>query len=225
AATSMPMLIAFRAVQGIGGGMIFASVFATLGDIFSPAERGKYLGLFTGTFSLASILGPTLGGFLTDHGGWRWVFYLNVPVSLIAMPAIWFNLPSRRITRRPKIDFLGAAFLSAASVALLLALVWAGDKYAWGSAQILGLIAGSGLMLVLFVGQEFRHPEPILPLHLFRNRVFLTSNLIVFTFGAGVFGAFQYLGLFVQTALDKSATSSGVITTPHSVVVLITRIL
>lgn len=225
AATTMPMLIAFRAVQGIGGGMIFASVFATLGDIFSPAERGKYLGLFTGTFSLASILGPTLGGFLTDHGGWRWVFYLNVPVSLIAMPAIWFNLPSRTITRRPKIDFLGAVFLSAASVALLLALVWAGDKYAWGSAQIIGLIGASVVFLGLFIGQEFRHPEPILPLHLFGNRVFLMSNLIVFTFGAGVFGAFQYLGLFVQTALDKSATSSGIISTPQSVGVLITSVL
>jgi len=96
AAPSMTTLIFFRVIQGIGGGMLFASVFATVGDIFPPSERAKYMGLFTGTFSLASILGPTLGGFLTDHGGWRWVFFLNIPVGLIAIPAIWFNLPSRR---------------------------------------------------------------------------------------------------------------------------------
>ncbi len=225
AAPSMTTLIFFRVIQGIGGGMLFASVFATVGDIFPPSERAKYMGLFTGTFSLASILGPTLGGFLTDHGGWRWVFFLNIPVGLIAIPAIWFNLPSRKATHRPKLDFLGAALLSASSVAALFALVWAGDKYAWGSPEILGLLAGSGVLLALFIAQERRHPEPILPLHLFKNRVFLMSNLIVFAFGAGVFGAFQFLGLFVQVALDASATSSGIITTPQSAGVLVTSII
>jgi EmrB/QacA subfamily drug resistance transporter len=225
AATSMPMLIWMRAVQGIGGGMIFASVFATMGDIFAPAERGKYIGLFTGMFSLASLLGPTVGGTLTDHLSWRWVFFVNVPVSLIAMPAIWFNLPSKARHLQPKLDFLGAALLSAASVMVLLALVWAGDKYAWGSAEIVGLLGGAAILLVAFVFQEHRHPEPILPLHLFKNGVFLMSNLIVFAFGVGVFGAFQYLGLFVQTALQASATTSGVVSTPQSIGVLITSIL
>lgn len=225
AAQSMPMLIWMRAVQGLGGGMIFASVFATMGDIFSPAERGKYIGLFTGMFSLASLLGPTVGGTLTDHLSWRWVFYVNVPVSLIAMPAIWFNLPSKARHLQPKLDFLGAALLSAASVMVLLALVWAGDKYAWSSAEITGLFAGSAVLLVAFIWQEMRHPEPILPLHLFKNGVFLTSNLIVFTFGVGVFGAFQYLGLYVQTALNASATTSGVISTPQSIGVLATSFL
>ena len=225
AAPTMTALILFRVVQGIGGGMLFASVFATIGDIFPPSERAKYMGLFTGTFSLASILGPTLGGFLTDHGGWRWVFFLNIPVGFIAIPAIWFNLPSRKATQRPKLDFLGAALLSASSVAALFALVWAGHKYDWGSPRIVGLLAGSVVFLALFIAQERRHPEPILPLHLFKNRVFLMSNLIVFAFGAGVFGAFQFLGLFVQVALNASATSSGVITTPQSAGVLLTSII
>lgn len=221
AAPSMETLIIFRAIQGLGGGMIFASVFATLGDVFSPMERGKYIGLFTGTFSLASILGPTFGGFLTDALSWRWVFYINIPVGLIAMPLIWFNLPSRDVHSRPRIDFLGAAFLSAASVLMLLALVWAGDKYAWASVEIVGLLLSSVVFVGLFIWQEARHPEPVLPLHLFKNRVFLLSNLIVFTFGAGVFGAFSYLGLYLQTAMDASATTSGVISTPQSLGVLL----
>jgi len=224
AAPNMPVLIWMRAVQGLGGGMIFASVFATMGDLFSPAERGKYIGLFTGMFSLASIVGPAFGGFLTDNLSWRWVFYVNIPVSLVAMPAIYFNLPAKARTGRPKLDFLGAALLSASSVMALLALVWAGDKYAWSSAQIIGLLAGSVAVLAVFIWQEARHPEPILPLHLFRNRVFLMSNLIVFTFGVGVFGAFQFLGIYVQTALDASATTSGVISTPQSLGVLVTSI-
>jgi EmrB/QacA subfamily drug resistance transporter len=225
AATSMPMLIWLRAVQGIGGGAIFASVFATMGDIFAPSERGKYIGLFTGMFSLASIAGPTIGGWLTDNLSWRWVFYINVPISLVAMPAIWFNLPSKVPHGTPKLDFLGAALLSGASVAALLALVWAGDKYAWASTEIIGLLGGSLILVAAFIVQELRHPEPILPLHLFKNRVFLVSNLIVFTFGMGVFGAFQFLGIYVQTALNATATTSGVISMPQSIGVLITSVL
>jgi EmrB/QacA subfamily drug resistance transporter len=216
AAPNMETLIAFRVIQGFGGGMIFASVFSTIGDIFPPAERGKFMGLFTGVFSLASILGPTLGGFLTDNGGWRWVFFINVPVCLIAIPAIWWNLPSRHGVVRPKIDFIGAILLSIASVVLLLAFEWAGRKYAWSSPQIIGLLATTAVAIGLFIWQEFRHPEPILPLYLFRNNVFLMSNLIVFVMGIGMFGAMQYLGIFVQTALGASATVSGVIGTPQS---------
>jgi EmrB/QacA subfamily drug resistance transporter len=225
AAPSMPFLIIVRAFQGVGGGMIFASVFATIGDIFPPAERGKYTGLFVGTFSLASLLGPTLGGFLTDTLSWRWVFYINVPFSLAAMPAIWMNLPYRRNARRPQIDFLGAGLLSSASVLLLLGLVWAGDKYAWGSAEIIGIFAGSAVFTGLFVWQESRHPEPMLPLHLFRNRVFVIANLVVFTLGLSTFGAVQYLPTFVQTALGASATVSGIITTPQSLGLLFTSII
>ena len=220
AAPTIVTLIIFRAVQGIGGGMIFSSVFATIGDIFPPAVRGKYIGMFTGTFSLASILGPTVGGFLTDAVDWRWVFYINIPFSLIAIPAIWINLPMRRGVRRPQIDFIGAALLSTASVLLLFALVWAGDKYPWASPQIIGLLVATAIFVLAFIFQERRHPEPMMPLHLFKNRVFVLSNLIVFTLGVGMFGVLQYLPVFVQTALGASATASGVITTPQSLGVL-----
>ncbi len=224
AAPSMTTLIVFRAVQGIGGGMIFSSVFATTGDLFPPAERGKYMGMFTGTFSLASILGPSVGGLLTDNWGWRWVFYINVPFSLLAIPAVWFNLPGRQTVRRPKIDFVGAGLLSGASVSLLLALVWAGQKYDWASAQIVGIFAASAVLLGAFVFQERRHPEPMIPLHLFRNRTFVISNLTVFTLGIAMFGSLAFLPTFVQTALGATATASGVITTPQSFGVMVASV-
>lgn len=225
AAPNIESLIAFRALKGIGGGAIMASVFATIGDLFHPAERGKYMGMFTGTFSLASILGPTVGGFITDHYGWRWVFYVNIPVTLIAMPAVWFNLPSRRLPGRVKIDWLGAFLLSAASVLFLLALVWAGDRYAWSSKEIVSLISVSALLLLAFVFQEMRHESPMVPLHLFRNRVFLLSNLTVFLLGMGMFGSIAYLPTFVQTALGASATASGVVTTPQSLGLLVASVI
>ena len=223
-APSMEAFIAFRFIQGLGGGMIFASVFATVGDMFAPADRGKYIGFFTGTFSLASIFGPPLGGLITDALSWRWIFYMNIPVGLIAIPAIYMNLPTKAKGLKVKIDYVGAALLSAASVCFLLAMVWAGAQYSWGSPQIVGLLAAAAALTVLFIVQERRHPEPILPLHLFRNQVFLLSNLVVFTFGLGVFGAFQYLGLFLQTALGLSATGSGFVMMPQSLGVLATSI-
>ncbi|MCK6564560.1 MAG: MFS transporter [Dehalococcoidia bacterium] len=224
AAPNIESLIAFRALQGIGGGAIMASVFATIGDLFPPAERGKYMGMFTGTFSLASILGPTVGGLITDNYGWRWVFYVNIPIGLIAIPAVWFNLPGRRLPGKAKIDWLGAFLLSSASVLFLLALVWAGDKYAWSSKEIVGLIAASVLLLAAFIFQEIRHESPMVPLHLFRNRVFLMSNLTVFMIGMGMFGSIAYLPTFVQTALGASATASGVVTTPQSLGLLVASV-
>ncbi|MBK6662702.1 MAG: MFS transporter [Thermoflexaceae bacterium] len=224
AAPSMIALILFRAVQGIGGGLIFASVFSTVGDIFPPAERGKYMGLFTGTFSLASILGPTIGGLLTDHVGWRWVFFINVPFGLVAIPLIWRNLPHTAASMSRKIDFGGSILLSVSTVSLLLGLVWAEEEYGWGSAQTLGLIATAVVFAALFVFQEKRHPEPIIPLGLFRNRTFLLANLVVFALGGGIFGTVAYLPVFVQTSLGGSATTSGLITTPQSLGILLTSI-
>ncbi|GAB4324750.1 MAG: hypothetical protein Kow0010_06790 [Dehalococcoidia bacterium] len=216
AAPSMNALIAFRAIQGVGGGVIFASVFATIGELFPPAERGKYMGFFTGVFSLASIIGPTAGGFITDHFGWRWVFYVNLPIGVIAIPVILRNLPVHVRGLDRKVDYLGAALLSAASVCLLLAMVWGGQEYAWSSSQIVGLLAGFAVFLALFLGQEQRHPEPILPLHLFRNPVFLVANLLGFAIGIAMFGSISYLPTFVQTSLEASATASGIVTTPQS---------
>jgi EmrB/QacA subfamily drug resistance transporter len=224
AAPNMFALIAFRGLQGIGGGIVFSSVFATIGDVFSPAERGKYMGLFTGTFSLASVIGPTVGGLLTDSVGWRWVFYINVPVGAVALPAIWANLPMVRSDRRPRIDYLGAVFLSIATICGLLALAWSGEDNGWTSSITLGLIAACVAGTAAFAWQELRHPEPIIPFVLFKNREFLLGNLIVLVVGLAMMGAIPYLPTFLQVALDASAAASGLLTTPQSVGLLITSI-
>jgi EmrB/QacA subfamily drug resistance transporter len=225
AAPSMGVLIAFRALQGVGGGIVFSSIFATIGDIFPPSERGKYMGLFTGTFSLASVLGPSVGGLLTDNVGWRWVFYLNVPVGAVALPAIWYNLPSVRFNRRPRIDFAGALFLSIATASGLLALAWSGQDSGWTSGTTLGLYALTAAGTIAFAFQELRHPEPIIPFRLFRNREFLLGNLLVLALGFAMMGAMPYLPTFLQVARDASATASGLITTPQSLGLLTTSII
>jgi EmrB/QacA subfamily drug resistance transporter len=225
AAPNMAALIGFRALQGAGGGTVFSSVFATIGDIFPPAERGKYMGLFTGTFTLASVLGPTVGGLLTDHAGWRWVFYINIPVGAIALPAIWYNLPLARSNRRTRIDYLGALLLSMATVSALLALAWSGEERGWTSPPTLLLFATSLIAILAFVLQERSHPEPIVPFHLFRIREFLLGNLIVLSIGLAMMGMVPYLPTFLQTALDASATASGLVTTPQSLGLLVTSIL
>jgi EmrB/QacA subfamily drug resistance transporter len=225
AAPSMGILIVFRALQGIGGGIIFSSVFATIGDLFAPAERGKYMGLFTGTFTLASVLGPTFGGLITDHVGWRWVFYINIPVGAVALPAIWYNLPWARSERRPRIDFAGAFFLSTATISGLLALAWSAEEYGWTSGMTIGLLAVMAVSAAAFTYQELRHPEPIIPFHLFRNREFLLGNLIVLSIGLAMMGTIPYLPTFLQVALDASATASGLITTPQSLGLLVTSII
>ena len=226
ASQSMIMLILARAVQGAGGGMIFSCVFATLGDLFSPAERGKYIGFFTGTFSLAAISGPTVGGILTDTVGWRWCFYVNIPIGILAVYFISRNLPLRRKGGSlSRIDFLGAALLSSMTVSLLLALVWGQKQFGWQSPETIGLFIAAALSALGFVFQEQRHPEPIFPLHLFRNRVFVQANLIVMVSGAGIFGAVVYLPTYVQTALGASATSSGLVSTPQALGLLTTSII
>jgi EmrB/QacA subfamily drug resistance transporter len=224
ASPNMGVLIAFRGLQGVGGGMLFASIFTTIGDIFPPSERGKYMGLFTGTFSLASVLGPTIGGLLTDHAGWRWVFYINVPVGCVALPAIWYNLPLVRSNRRPRIDFGGAILLTLATTFGLLALAWSGQENGWTSPATLGLFGLSALAAAAFVYQELRHSEPIIPFHLFRAREFLLGNLIVFGTGLAMMGAVPYIPTFLQVARNVSATASGLVTTPQSLGVLVTSI-
>lgn len=218
-AQSMPQLIAARAVQGIGGGVIFSSVFAVLGDLFPPAERAKYMGLFTGTFTVASVIGPTIGGLLTDHVGWRWCFYLSVPVALLALAFIVRNLPepAAKGGRLANIDLAGSALLSGATVSLLLGLAWAGRELGWTAPGTLALFAGAIFLTVLFGFQERRHPAPIFPLSLFRNREFVLANIVVMLVGAGGFGAIQYLPTFVQISLGATATASGIVTTPQSV--------
>ncbi len=224
ASPTMAALIVCRGVQGIGGGIIFATVFAVVGDIFPPAERGKYMGLFTGTFALASVLGPAAGGLLTDNVGWRWIFYINVPVGIVALPAIWSNLPYTRGGRKPRIDYLGGALLAVAATAGLLVLSWAGEQYGWVGGVSLLLYALALIGTVAFVWQELRHPEPIIPFHLFREREFLLGNLIVLTLGLAMQGSVPYLPTFLQVAQNATSTASGLLTTPQSAGVLLTSI-
>ena len=224
-ATSMPFLIVARGVQGIGGGILFGCVFATLGDLFTPLERAKYMGYFIGSFTLASLVGPTVGGFLTDGPGWRWCFYINLPVGAIASAFIWVNLPyTRKGGRLADVDFVGAALLSVATICILLGLVWSQSQFGWVSAETIGLFAVGAILTVGFIFQEGRHPEAIFPLHIFKNRTFVQANLLVVLQGGGMFGAITYLPTFIQISLGASATASGLVSTPQSIGLLASSI-
>jgi EmrB/QacA subfamily drug resistance transporter len=210
----MTQLIIYRFIQGLGAGGMMPIALAIIGDIFSPAERGKWQGLFVAVFGLSSIVGPTLGGFITDNWGWRWVFYVNMPVGIIAIVTAGFVLPTLINKRKHIIDYLGSATMVAGTIPLLLAFSWAGSQYAWGSWQIIGLFAFSIVMLIIFVLIELRAAEPIISPRLFKNSIFLVSVIAMFLVSAGMFGAILYLPLFVQGVLGNSATNSGVVLTP-----------
>lgn len=215
ASQTMVQLIVFRGIQGAGGGMIMAGAFAIIGDLFPPAERGKYAGLFSAAFGLASVVGPSVGGFITDNLSWRWVFYVNIPFGLLALLVLAWGMPwGRPRGERLAVDYWGVAALVLAVVPMLLAFVWAGGQYAWGSPQIVGLLGFSVLMIAAFAWLESRAADPILPLGLFRNRIFVVSAVVVFLTGMGMFGSITYLPLFVQGVIGASATSSGLVITP-----------
>ncbi|HVB64191.1 MAG TPA: MDR family MFS transporter [Nitrolancea sp.] len=212
--TSMDQLIIFRSIQGLGAGAMMPIAFAIIGDVFPPAERGKWQGLTSGVFGIASIVGPTLGGWLTDNLGWRWVFYVNMPVGAIAIATAFFGLPKLRSSRKHTIDYYGAMALVAGTVPLLVAFSWAGDKYAWDSAQIIGMLAFSAVMIGVFMLVELRAKEPIISPRLFKDRTFAVSNVASFLIAGGMFGAIMYLPLFVQGVMGESATNSGAVLTP-----------
>jgi EmrB/QacA subfamily drug resistance transporter len=211
---SMTQLIVFRGLQGVAGGILTANAFAIIGDLFPPAERGKWQGVSGSVFGIASVVGPALGGWLTDGPGWRWVFYVNLPVGVLAIAVLLYGLPSIRASEPRPIDWLGAATIIGATVPLLLAFSWGGTEYPWGSPQVIGLFALSILMTGLFLFAEMRAPEPIINLELFRNRTFVVSVVAMFLVGAGMFGAIMYIPLFMQGVLGASATASGAILTP-----------
>ena len=212
---NMPELIAFRAIQGIGGGAIMGNAFAIVGDLFSPRERGKWQGIMGGVFGLASVIGPALGGFLTDNASWRWVFYVNIPLAIIAMGFIGLRMPRVRSAIADKtIDYLGAILLTGTLVPMLLALSLGGSTFAWGSVQIISMIALAVVSLAGFIAAERKAAQPILPLDLFTNRTFTISVLITFLTSAALFGAIVYIPLFAQLVLGASATASGTILTP-----------
>jgi EmrB/QacA subfamily drug resistance transporter len=211
---SMAELIAFRALQGLGAGGLMVSVMAIIGDLVPPRERGRFQGYFVAVMALAMIGGPLLGGVLTDHLSWRWAFYINVPLGIVALivVATTLHLPSR--TSEHSIDYLGAGLLTAAITAIVLVTTWGGTQYAWGSPTVLGLAALGAAALVAFIVVERRAAEPVLPLRLFRDRNFSASAGISFVSGFAMFGAITFLPIFMQIAQGASATNSGVLLIP-----------
>ena len=215
AAWGITELIAFRGIQGLGAGMIFANIFTSVADIFpDPARRAKFQGIFFSVFALSSVVGPTLGGWITDNLDWRWVFFVNLPLGLISLVALPFVLPQSTHRRRAKVDYLGAAIITATVVALLLALTWVGEGDAWYASRVLAGFAVSAVLLAVFVSVELRAEEPVIPLSLFKNRIFLSAALLMFFVGIAMFGIILYTPLFVQGALGKTATGSGTVLTP-----------
>lgn len=221
---SMLELIAFRALQGLGAGGLMVGALAIIGDIVPPRERGRYQGYIGAVFAVSSIAGPLLGGFFVDNFSWRWVFYVNLPVGALAFFVVGavLHLPRRRVAHR--IDVLGTVLLSLGAAALTLALTLGGTEFAWGSAISIGLFVGGAAMLALFVLQESRAAEPIIPLHLFRNTIFNASSGAGFIVGLAMFGSIVYLPLFLQIVHGVSPTSSGLRLLPMMASMLVTSI-
>ena len=212
---NLSQLVFFRAIQGLGAGAIFANAFAVVGDLYPPAERGRWQGLLGGVFGLSSIVGPTLGGWLTDTASWRWNFFINIPVGIVAFAAVGSLLPHIEPDRKGRsIDYAGALLLTVALVSLLLGLIWGGTQYAWGSRPILGLFGLALAATALFTFVERRVEEPILPLSLFSNRIFTVSMVALFLVGIGMFGSIVFIPLYAQLVLGVNATHSGTILTP-----------
>ena len=222
---SMSELIAFRALQGLGGGGLIVTTMAAVGDIIAPRDRGKYQGLFGAVFGVSTVIGPLLGGFFVDSLSWRWIFYVNLPLGLVALAVIGIAFPARTEHLHHRIDYLGAAVLAAGLSAIVLFTSLGGTSYAWGSPFIIALIIVSAVMLVLFPFVEARAAEPILPLALFRNRTFVVTSAVGFIIGLALFGAVTFLPLYLQVVKGHSPTVSGLLITPMMAGLLVTSIL
>ncbi|MGW3492139.1 MDR family MFS transporter [Streptomyces sp. NPDC001020] len=209
-ARNMPELIAFRALQGLGGGGLMVLSMAIVGDIVSPRERGRYQGLFGAVFGTTSVLGPLLGGLLTEHLSWRWVFYVNLPVGVVALLVIATVLSIPRKSARHVIDYLGTFLIACVATCLVLVASLGGTTWGWGSPQVTGLVVVGAVLLVAFVLVEQRAAEPVLPLKLFRVRTFTLAAVISFIVGFAMFGGMTYLPTFLQIVHGITPTLSGV---------------
>ncbi|MGY3683056.1 EmrB/QacA subfamily drug resistance transporter [Streptomyces sp. TE33382] len=221
-AQNMPQLIGFRALQGLGGGGLMVLSMAIVGDIVTPRERGKYQGLFGAVFGVTSVLGPLLGGFFTEHLSWRWVFYINLPIGVVALVVIAavLHIPVRR--SKHTIDYLGTFLIASVATCLVLVASLGGTTWAWGSAQTISLAVLAVLLLIAFIAVERRAAEPVLPLKLFRIRTFSLVALISFVVGFAMFGAMTYLPTFLQVVHGITPTMSGVHMLPMVFGMLIT---
>jgi EmrB/QacA subfamily drug resistance transporter len=222
---TMIELIACRAIQGVGAGGLMVGSQAIIGDVIPPRQRGRYMGYFGAVFGLSSILGPLAGGWFTQHVSWRWIFYINVPIGIVALIAIALvlQIPVHRVQH--KIDWWGTTFLSAGVVALILLTTWGGTTYAWGSTTIMALGIGGVALLVIFCLVELRAAEPIIPLVLFRNRTFSAASAVGFVIGFTMFGAIIYLPLYLQIVHGASPTKSGLELLPMVGGMLVTFVL
>jgi EmrB/QacA subfamily drug resistance transporter len=222
---SMAQLITFRALQGLGAGGLMVSAMATLGDLVSPRERGKYMSYMMVIMMLATIGGPLVGGVITTDFSWRWIFYINLPVggaALVYLMAV-LHVPANRIQH--KVDYLGGGLLAVAATAIILLATWGGTEYGWGSFQIIGLAVIAVATIAGFYVTEMRADEPMLPLHVFRNRNFSVAMALTFLTGVAMFGAMTFLPLYQQTVQGASPTVSGLMLTPMMIGVTITSIL
>ncbi|NUL06219.1 MFS transporter [Streptomyces lunaelactis] len=213
-AQDMGQLIGFRAIQGLGAGGLMVGVMAIIGDLVPPRERGKYQGMMAAVMAVAMIGGPLVGGTITDHLGWRWSFYINLPLGAVALAMVTtvLHLPKKRSDAR--IDYLGAVLLTVGITAIVLVTTWGGTEYAWDSAVIMELIAIGVASLTGFVFSQTRVPEPIMPLHIFRSRNFTLMSVIGFLAGFVMFGAVLFLPLYQQSVQGASATNSGLLLLP-----------
>jgi EmrB/QacA subfamily drug resistance transporter len=211
---NMAELIAARALSGIGGGAMMALGATTIGDIFSPRQRGRWMGLIVSVFGVGSIVGPLVGGFITDHFGWRWVFLVNLPLGLISLAMIAVLLPKLAGHGRVRVDWLGIVLLISGVVPILIALTWAGITYPWDSIQVITALAGGAVLLVIFAVWENHVAEPILTLHLFESRAFTVAVILSFVVGMALFGALTFLPLYAQGVLGYSAQDAGLVLSP-----------
>ena len=213
---SMSQLILFRALQGLGAGAVLPVTMTIIGDLFSIEQRARLQGFFSGVWGVSSIVGPALGGLITDNIGWRWVFYINVPFGLVAAALVSLLLHERVEHRRRQIDYIGSAALTAGVTALLWGLLQGGEAWAWNSRESLATFAVAGLLLALFLWNETRAPEPVLPLSLFRNRIIAVASVAGALAGAAMFGVTSFVPLFVQGVRGGSATQAGLVIAPLS---------
>ena len=212
---SMTLLIVWRGIQGIGGGMMMANSFTVIGDLFPPAERGKFMGYMSGVFATSSVIGPVLGGFITDALSWHWVFFVNIPIGILIIFLFVVYFPDiKPATSKHRIDYLGVTTLILTVVPIMLALTWGGSQYLWDSLLIIGLFAFAVVMLVLFIFIESRVEEPIIPLGLFKNQIVAISIIVAFLSSFVMFATTTFIPLFFQGVLGVTATASGTLLIP-----------